>query len=86
MTLAVPLTPDTESKLAAMAKSAGMDMPTYAARVLRAAAIRPPLDEILEPVRRKFSASGITEEQAAEQYEAEKHAARAAKRGRAVDE
>jgi hypothetical protein len=86
MTLAVPLTPDTEAKLAAKAKSVGMDMPTYAARVLRAAAILPPLDEILEPIRNKFAASAMTEEQAAEQYEAQKHSDRAAKRGRPFDE
>jgi hypothetical protein len=63
-----------------------MDTQTYAARVLKAAAVRPPLDEILESIRREFAKSGMTEEQAAEIYEAEKHAARAAKRGRPFDE
>ena len=86
MTIAVPLTAENEARLVAKAKSVGMDMPTYAARVLQAAAIRPPLDEILEPLRRKFAESGMTEEQAAEQYETEKHADRAAKRGRPFDE
>jgi len=46
----------------------------------------PPLDEILEPIRRKFAESGMTEDQAAERYETEKHADRAAKRGRPFDE
>ena len=86
MTLAVPLTSDTQARLAAKAKSIGLDTPTYAARVLQAAATRPPLDEILETVRRNFAESGMTEDQAAELYEAEKHVARAARRGRPFDE
>jgi hypothetical protein len=86
MTLAVSLPPDTEAKLAAKAKSMGLDTPTYAARILEAAAIRPPLDEILKPIRRKFAESGMSEDEAAARYEAEKHAARAAKRSRPFDE
>jgi hypothetical protein len=86
MTIAVALTADTEAKLAAKAKSIGLDTQTYAACVLQEAAIRPPLDQTLEPIRKKFAASGMTEDQAAEQYEIEKHADRAAKRGRPFDE
>ena len=63
-----------------------MDTQTYAARVLQAAATRPPLDEILDPIRKKFAQSGMTEEQTAERYEADKHADRAARRGRPFDE
>jgi hypothetical protein len=86
MTLAIPISPDTEARLAAKAKAVGMDTQTYAAHVLQAAANRSALDEILEPVRRQFAEGGMTEEELAERYEAEKHAARAAKRGRPFDE
>jgi len=86
MTLTVPLTLDTQARLAAKAKSIGMDTQTYAASVLTEAATRPTLDEVLAPIRKGFAESGMTEDQAAEQYEAEKHAARAAKRGRPFDE
>jgi len=85
MTVAVSLTSEIEAKLAAKAKSAGMDVPTDAAKVLQAAATRAPLDEILEPVRRRFAESRLTEEQVAEQYGIEKHADRAAKRRRPLD-
>ena len=86
MTLAVPIGHDTEVKLAAKAKSMGLDTPTYAARILEAAAVRPSLDEILAPIRKKFAESGMTEDEAAARYEAEKHTARAKKRGRPFDE
>ena len=86
MTLAVELQRDTEVKLAAKAKLVGLDTSTYAARVLEAAALRPPLEEILEPIRRRFAESGMSEDEAAARYEFEKHAARAARLGRRFDE
>ncbi len=86
MTLAVPLSAETEAKLAAKAQAIGMDIPIYAARVLEAAAIRPPLEEVLEPVRRNFAESGVSDHQFVEQFEAEKHAARVARRDRPLSE
>jgi hypothetical protein len=40
------------------------------------------LDEVLAPVRDAFRDSGLTEEEAVDLFEAEKHAARAMRRGK----
>lgn len=38
-------------------------MPTYVERLLEADATRPPLDQILKPVRDAFEASGMSEDE-----------------------
>ena len=81
MTLQVDLPKPIDAKLSEKAKAAGMDLATYAQRVLTAEALLPSLDEALAPVRQSFASSGITEEEVIERYETEKHAARAARRG-----
>jgi hypothetical protein len=86
MSLSIPLTPDTEARLAAKARAAGVDTSTYAAGILRSAAVRPTLDEILAPVREAFRKSGLTEDELAEALEREKHAAREAERGKPFEE
>jgi len=86
MTLNLKLDPAEEHALAKKAQAVGMDVAAYALRVLRCDAKRPSLDEILAPVRAKFVRDGLSDEQVAEQYETEKHAERAARRGRPFNE
>lgn len=81
MSLAVNLPDDVREKLRQKAQALGVDVPTYAARVLEAEAQRPPLEEALRPVRDAFDKSGMSDDQLAETLEREKHEARAAKRG-----
>lgn len=84
LTLSLP--PDVESRLNAKAEAAGADVSTYAARLIQAAVQRPDLDELLKVVRAEFAASGMSEAEAAERYEQEKHAVRQARQGRPLDE
>ena len=86
MTIRVQLNADEEIALKKKAEAAGIDVVAYAQRVLRSEAKRPSLDELLAPVRTKFAQSGLTDDQVAQQYEAEKHARRAARRGKPFDE
>lgn len=86
MTINLKLSHEEEIALRRKARAAGIDVAAYALRVLRSNAKRPTLDEVLAPVRANFKASGLTDEQVAERYEAEKHAERAARRGKPLDE
>jgi hypothetical protein len=86
MILTVEIPQPIDAKLVEKAKAAGVDVAVYAQRVLKADALLEPLDEVLASVRKSFSESSLTEDQIIEQYEAEKHAARAAKRGRPFSE
>jgi hypothetical protein len=86
MILTVEIPQPIDAKLVEKARAAGVDVTVYAQRVLKADALLAPLDEVLAPVRKSCAESGLTEEQVIEQYEAEKHAARAAKRGRPFSE
>jgi ribosomal protein L12E/L44/L45/RPP1/RPP2 len=86
MTLNLQLNQDEELALRKKAEAAGVDVNDFALHVLRSAVKRPSLDEILAPLRTKFKQSGVTAEQVAEEYDAEKHAERAARRGRPFDE
>jgi ribosomal protein L12E/L44/L45/RPP1/RPP2 len=86
MTIRVQLNADEEIALKKKAQAAGIDVAAYALRVLRSEANRPSLDELLAPVRAGFAQSGLTDDQVAEQYEGEKHAQRAAHRGKPFDE
>jgi hypothetical protein len=82
MVLSIPITAETEAQLKAKAASAGMDVQTYAARTLERIAARPPLDELLAPLRAEFDASGTTEEQLTDLLETAKHEMRAERRAR----
>jgi hypothetical protein len=86
MTLAISLSPDTESKLSERARAAGMDVPTYAARLLERDVRRPTLLQISGDIAERFRASGMTEEELGEILEREKHAAREARRGKPFSE
>ena len=63
MTLTIQLPSDAEARIAEKARRAGVDVTTYVQRVLQVDATRPPLDELLKPVRDAFNQSGMTEEQ-----------------------
>ncbi len=82
MVLSIPITPDTEAKLRAQAAVVGVDVETFAARTLERVASRPPLDELLAPLRAEFDASGMTDEQLADLLEQAKHEMRAERRAR----
>jgi hypothetical protein len=86
MTLNIQLSPDEERALRKKAEEAGVDLNTFAHRILRSKANRPSLDQVLAPVRARFKKSGMTDDKAAEKYEAEKHAGRAKRRGKPFDE
>jgi hypothetical protein len=81
MTLSIEVPKSVEERLLAKARNAGMDLPTYAQRVLQADALLPPLEQTLAPIRESFARSGKSDDESAEEYEQEKHAAREAKRG-----
>jgi len=86
MTLSIEVSKSVEDRLAAKARDAGVDLSTYAQRVLQAEALMPSLDQTLAPIRSAFARSGVTDDEIAEEYESEKHAAREAKRGTKFDD
>jgi hypothetical protein len=81
MTLAVPISPTAERRLADKAKAAGVDLPTFIARLLEAEAQRPTLIELSGEVYENFKRMNMTDEELGERLEEEKHAARAARHG-----
>jgi hypothetical protein len=64
--LIITLPGEAEARLAMKAKNAGVDLPTYVERLLKAEVSRPSLDEALKPVRDAFEQSGMTEEDLSE--------------------
>ena len=67
MTLSIPLSPDTESKLRRRAAAEGKDPAAVAAQLLEDAVNRPALDELLAPLRQQFAATGDSDEQLVDQ-------------------
>ncbi len=87
MTLTVPLTPEIEAKLVAKTQAMGIDLGTYAARLLeRSVSARAILDEISGDAAINFKKSGMTEEELGEMLERVKHEARERKLGRKLSE
>jgi hypothetical protein len=86
MTLSVQVPKPVEERLAAKARAAGLDVPTYAARLLERDARSPTLLEISGEVFEKFKQSGMTDDELGEVLEKEKHEAREAKRGKPFSE
>lgn len=86
MTLVIEIPSPLELKLAEKAKAAGVDLRTYAQRILQAEALSPAFEETLAPVRDAFSRSGMTLDEAAEAYEAEKHSQRECQSGKRFSE
>jgi hypothetical protein len=81
MTLAVPISPQAERRLADKAKAAGVDLPTFISRLLEIEAQRPTLIELSGEVFENVKRMNMTDEKLGERLEEEKHAARAARRG-----
>jgi hypothetical protein len=81
MTLAVPISPQAERRLADKAKAAGVDLPTFVSRLLETEAQRPTLVELSGEVFENFKRTGMTDEELGRRLEDEKHSARAARRG-----
>lgn len=81
MTLAVPISPQAERRLADKANAAGLDLPTFVSRLLEAEARRPTLLELSGEVFENFKRMEMTDEELGDRLEEEKHAARAARRG-----
>ena len=81
MSIVIDVNDETRLQLEKKAMAAGVDVPTYAARVLQAEAMRPPLDTALKDVRGAFARSGMSEDDLAVALEREKHAARELKHG-----
>lgn len=80
MTLRVPISPETEAQLRARAADTGLDIETYAARTLERIASRPPLADLLAPLRAEVEDSGISEDDLTQLLEEAKHESRAARR------
>lgn len=82
MSLTIQLPIEDEARLAIKARRAGVDLPTYVERVLKAEVSRPPLDEILTPVRDAFAESGMGEDELSELLVKAKKEMRADRRSR----
>ena len=76
MTLTVPLSPEAEARLVSKARAVGIDLGTYAARLLERDAARTTLEEISGETAVNFKKSGMTEEELGELLEREKHESR----------
>ena len=81
MSILIDISDETRMQLEKKAVAAGVDVPTYAARILAAEASRPTLEAALRDVRAAFRASGMSEDELAETLEREKHEARELKLG-----
>ena len=78
MVLSVHISTETEQRLAAKAKLAGVDVATYAARHLDMISQHPrSLEEISGDIARHVSQTGMTEDELSDFLEEEKHAMRA---------
>jgi hypothetical protein len=86
MTIAISLSPEIESKLAARARAAGMEVPAYAARLLERDVKRTTVAEISGDLAVRFKQTGMTEEELGELLEREKHEARERELGRKFSE
>ena len=82
MSLTIELPTEDEARLAMKAKHAGVDLPTYIERLLKAEMSRPPLEEILKPVRDAFAGSNMKEDELSELLVKAKKEMRAERRSR----
>jgi hypothetical protein len=83
MSLTISLRPETEKKLQEQARAAGLDTPSYAARLIEGSLLPDNwLHKLSGDSYRKFLESGITDEQLGEELERAKHEMRAERRAR----
>ena len=76
MTLTLELPDEEKQLLIKKAQAAGLDVQSYVERIVRVAAARPPIDEVLRPVREAFRASGMTDDELGDLLEKAKHETR----------
>jgi hypothetical protein len=82
MTLAVPLSPESEARLRDRAQAAGIEETAYAAKLLEEKLCEPEsIVQISGELHQRFLDSGMTEEELTRWLEDEKHSARAERRG-----
>jgi hypothetical protein len=62
VSLTIELPTEDEARLAVKAKNAGVDLPTYVERLLKAEISRPALEDVLKPVQDAFIESGMSED------------------------
>ena len=91
MSVSVPLSPDIESALRRRAAELGKDPAVLASELLanvlsHGVLSRERLEEISGSTQQQFSATGMTDDQLAEELERIKHDSRSAKRGISFNE
>lgn len=81
MVLSVPISQETEAKLVARARAAGVDLSTYVAALVEETT-KPPLSlhEISGPIANDFANSGMTDDELGDFLEEVKHEMRAERR------
>lgn len=81
MTIQIPLSAETESKLREKAAAAGEDIAAYVAGVLERSVSQPlPIEEISGPIAEQFRRSGMTEDELTRFLEDTKHEVRRQRR------
>lgn len=81
MTLTISLPPESAAQLQRRAEASGVDVSTYVSKLLQHFTEPPaPLEELSGPIHDRFRASGMTEDQLAEELERAKHEMRAERR------
>lgn len=85
VTARLKLSPEALAKLKERANGHSLDefLPGYLTTLVEAELSRPPLDELLAPVRKAFEESGTSEDELVSELEKAKHEARAERHRRA---
>jgi hypothetical protein len=63
MVLSIEIAPQTEARLRQLAQAVGKDVGTYVSQLVEEAAAKGALDDVLTPLREKFAAMGVTDEE-----------------------
>jgi hypothetical protein len=86
MALTISLPAEAEARLKERAAAAGCDVASYVADLVRHFADAPtPLELLSGPIQERFAASGLTEDELADELERTKHLMRAQRRERNAD-
>jgi hypothetical protein len=72
MSITIDLNPEIEARIAAQAQAQGLPVEDYLKQVIEKEALRPKLDELLEPLQKEFAQTGMTEEELDELIEKER--------------
>jgi hypothetical protein len=76
MRLSINISPKAEKRLKKRAAAHGKQIAEYASEIVEEAAIKPTLNELLEPLRKEFESSGVNEQELVEQITAAQKAYR----------